>query len=186
MNAGVNAAANRIFYPSHFSSPHYGYSSGYNSGYGGSSGSTTHIVHNNYYNSNPSSDSQGAKNNIGDSTHSDNPNNSNNQNQNNQNSNNPSSSNFPHIANRPHYANTPNHSNNSNSLNNNEEGTKNLNANELGSNSSHQQLKVSDDELRHLTEDLFSRQEFDVNKYIKLNLQKRVNSTNITDESIEP
>ena len=48
------------------------------------------------------------------------------------------------------------------------------------------QLMISDDELRNVTEDLFSRQEFDVNKYIKLNLQKKVNSTNITDESPEP
>lgn len=57
VNAGVNAAANRIFYPSHFSGNHYsGYGSNSNGYGGGSTGSTTHIVHNNYYYDNNNND----------------------------------------------------------------------------------------------------------------------------------
>lgn len=220
VNAGVNAAANRIFYPSHFSGNHYsGYGSNSNGYGGGSTGSTTHIVHNNYYYDNnnndhlhPSIDSQGTGNNA--ITHFDyqnnqnekinsnnqnektNPNNQNNQNENN-NSNNrnnkdesiPISSNY-HNRHHYHHGNTASTSNNlNNSSNNNNQSQLNSFNNELSSNNSYRQLNITDDELRNLTEDLFSRGEFDkhnIESNIKLNLQKKVNSTNVTDESIEP
>ncbi|XP_076639830.1 uncharacterized protein LOC143351790 isoform X2 [Colletes latitarsis] len=45
--------------------------------------------------------------------------------------------------------------------------------------------KISDDELFTITEDLFSKS-LDISKYIKLNLQKRSTSSNVTDEATEP
>ncbi|XP_054014060.1 endoribonuclease CG2145-like isoform X2 [Hylaeus anthracinus] len=45
--------------------------------------------------------------------------------------------------------------------------------------------KISDDELYKITEDIFAKSH-NISKYIRLNLQNRVTSTNITDEAIEP
>ncbi|XP_043255438.1 poly(U)-specific endoribonuclease homolog isoform X2 [Colletes gigas] len=45
--------------------------------------------------------------------------------------------------------------------------------------------KISDNDLFTISEDLFSKS-LDVSKYIKLNLQKRSTSSNITDEAKEP
>ncbi|OAD60592.1 Poly(U)-specific endoribonuclease like protein, partial [Eufriesea mexicana] len=46
--------------------------------------------------------------------------------------------------------------------------------------------RVSDDELFRISEELFRKRSHDISKYIKLNLQNRVTSPNVTDEAKEP
>nr|XP_012149082.1 PREDICTED: poly(U)-specific endoribonuclease homolog [Megachile rotundata]XP_012149083.1 PREDICTED: poly(U)-specific endoribonuclease homolog [Megachile rotundata]XP_012149084.1 PREDICTED: poly(U)-specific endoribonuclease homolog [Megachile rotundata]XP_012149085.1 PREDICTED: poly(U)-specific endoribonuclease homolog [Megachile rotundata]XP_012149087.1 PREDICTED: poly(U)-specific endoribonuclease homolog [Megachile rotundata]XP_012149088.1 PREDICTED: poly(U)-specific endoribonuclease homol len=46
--------------------------------------------------------------------------------------------------------------------------------------------RISDKELFQITEELFAKSSFNVSKYLKLNLQKRVTSPNVTDEAKEP
>lgn len=53
-------------------------------------------------------------------------------------------------------------------------------------NSNMPQYRISDDELWTLTEELFALQEFNVSKYLTLNLQSAAKSPNITDEAKEP
>lgn len=45
---------------------------------------------------------------------------------------------------------------------------------------------ISDDELFRISEELFAKNSRNMNNYIKMNLQTRVTSTNITDEAKEP
>lgn len=53
-------------------------------------------------------------------------------------------------------------------------------------NSNMPKYRISDGELWTLTEELFTLQEFDVSKYLKLNLQNVAKSPNITDEAKGP
>ena len=206
VNAGVNAAANRIFYPSHFSGHSSGYSSGYGSGYGSGSGADhTSITHNNYYYNQPPSVPQGVDNvnsfsgtptNVGSSAAPS----LNSRGVSNQPSanNQPSPNNQPSANNQPLGTNQPALGiNNEQVSSNNESHNYNPDVNNLNNNNnqpsnpyvppSYQpQMRISDEELSSLTEDLFSRQEHEINKYIKINLQKMVNGSNVTDESNEP
>lgn len=216
VNAGVNAAANRIFYPSHYSGHNYGsgygsggYNSGspggYNSGSPGGGYDHTQITHNNYYYNQPASVPQGVDNvnsfSAGTSTvPSDNLGSGSTPDGNYRGLNQPSGNSQPlgsnngngspgaftsngPINNNPNVNNPDIDNPRLNNPNNNQPN--NASPSNIPS-SNPPQLLISDEELTKLTEDLFSRQEFDANKYIKLNLQKKVNSTDITDESPEP
>ncbi|XP_033227982.1 GATA zinc finger domain-containing protein 8-like [Belonocnema kinseyi] len=213
VNAGVNAAANRIFYPSHYSGHNYGsgYGSGaYNSGSPAGGYDHTQITYNNYYNNQPTSVPQGVDNlnsfSAGASTiRSDNLGSGITPDSNFRGLNQPSGNNQPSEINNGNGSpgaiagNVPVNTNanfNNPGVSNpdiNNPTLRNPNNNQLNSpspsnipHSNPPQLLISDEELTKLTEDLFSRQEFDANKYIKLNLQKKVNSTDIADESLEP
>ena len=175
----MNAAANRIFNPSHYS----GQNNAHATGGSGSGYNHTEITHNNYYYNQSQNGSQGQASsdiesstgrpdNLGSGTIS----NGNYQGPNNQ----PSGINNGNLS--PEVS-ANNGSNNLNVTNRNLNNPTNNQPNNANPSSL---PRISDEELRNLTEDLFSQQEIDVNKFIRLNLQKLINSTNITDESPEP